>query len=110
MSKKAINSSPEEPRSRMVYPLTTEEQQQAISEGWDVFLFESESGEVIHRLEKHDEAGVLKNDMEAWSIVYSGHRKAESIHKKVWEFLKAHSPSEYEEINKSMLIHRIQLH
>lgn len=105
MHKSKPSKASEEPRSTLVYPLSDKEQKQAIAEGWDIFLFETESGELIHRLEKHDEAGVLQSDFAAWVIVYEGQAKGNELHTKVWEFIKEHSPSEFEEINKSIWLH-----
>jgi hypothetical protein len=67
----------------------------AFDEGWSIFeCFGSANGP--WQLQKCDESGILKTDLEAWRLVVDRAEAGSNYHQTALQFLKDHNRIEYD--------------
>ena len=79
----------------------------ASEQGWDIFEASGDPNAIVegrlygtrpYELERYDEAGVFKDDLEAWVFVAKQAGRGDETAQKAIEFLRDNSPNEYNAI------------
>ena len=79
---------------------TPEDSAAALARGWDLFDASDSENQTPYQLQASDEAGLIRNDDDAWILVVNNARAGEPLERKALAFLKEHSPNEYKFIAK----------
>jgi len=79
---------------------TPEDVEAATERGWGIFDASDSENATPYQLQAHNEAGLIRSDDDAWTLVVNNARAGEPLERKALTFLKEHSPNEYRFISK----------
>lgn len=77
---------------------TRDDHAEAVAAGWDIF--DTGGDPCPFQLQKRDDMGVFEDDGDAWDHVLDceRHGSDDGLSRRAMEFLREHSPAEYEKI------------
>ena len=74
---------------------THEDEAAALARGWGIFDASDSENDTPYQLQASNDAGLLKNDDDAWILVVNNARAGGALERKALAFLKEKSPNEY---------------